>query len=408
MRSHPIIPVLTKRKHVTAVILLILISCFSLEGQGRKELEDRRKRLVREIGLTTNLLNETTKNKEAAYDLFLTLQNQIHKRKQLVKTLREEVNYNAKNIKRTTEVIESLKTDIDDLKLEYGEMARRAYRLKLNNSGLFFLFSADGFNDAFKRWRYLKQYDQSRKKQANLIVETQLMLERKINNLENRIKEKEKLLQSEERQSKLLGQELEEKNQILKTLKSDESRLKKSLKSQEKDREGLDDAIKDIIRSEVAITKETKDYVNPSSESSKDLTTLFQHERGKLPWPVKKGVVTRRFGKQAHPTLKRIEISNNGIDIRADRKADVRSVFAGKVVGKTFVPGYNNMLIVQHGDYYTVYSNLDEVFVNKGDEVQAKTTIGKLSVDQKTNKSELHFEVWREKTRLNPADWVHK
>ena len=364
---------------------------------------------MREIALTSSLLNETTRNRSATYDLYVTLQNQIVKRKQLVLTLRKEIQYTAENIERTQDVIAALESDTEQLEEEYAEMARQAYRFKLSNNHLFFLFSADGFNDAFQRWRYLKQYDEYRKKQAHLIMATQKTLEQKIGNLELRKAEKEKLLSSEVKQHRMLNKELDDKNKILQALRSDEKRLKKDLDTQEKDRRRLDDSIKDIIRSEVATKKKepiTVEIIN--SASGKDATRLFQSQRGKLPWPVSKGVITRRFGKQAHPTLKKIEISNNGIDIRADRMAEVRAVFEGKVVGLTFVPGYNNMLIIQHGDYYSVYSNLDEVFVKKGDKVDDKQALGKLSVNSKSNVSELHFEIWREKTRLNPADWVRR
>ncbi len=407
MRFLPIIPVLTKKWLCLVAAVLLCLTAFA---QQKKELEERRKRLMQEIELTSSLLNETTRNRAATYDLYVTLQNQIVKRKQLVLTLRKEIQYTAENIERTQEVIAALESDTEQLKEEYAEMARRAYRFKLSNNHLFFLFSADDFNDAFQRWRYLKQYDEYRKKQAHLIMETQKTLEQKIENLELRKAEKETLLSSEVQQHRLLNKELEDKNKILQALRSDEKRLKKDLATQEKDRRRLDDSIKDIIRSEVAVKKKkepiTVEIIN--SESGKDATRLFQSQRGKLPWPVSKGVITRRFGKQAHPTLKKIEISNNGIDIRTDRMAEVRAVFEGKVVGLTFVPGYNNMLIIQHGDYYSVYSNLDEVFVDKGDKVDAKQALGKLSVNSKSNVSELHFEVWREKTRLNPADWVRR
>ena len=406
MKFLPIIPVLTRK---WLCLIAAVLCCLTVSAQQKKELEERRKRLMREIALTSSLLNETTRNRSATYDLYVTLQNQIVKRKQLVLTLRKEIQYTAENIERTQDVIAALESDTEQLEEEYAEMARQAYRFKLSNNHLFFLFSADGFNDAFQRWRYLKQYDEYRKKQAHLIMATQKTLEQKIGNLELRKAEKEKLLSSEVKQHRMLNKELDDKNKILQALRSDEKRLKKDLDTQEKDRRRLDDSIKDIIRSEVATKKKepiTVEIIN--SASGKDATRLFQSQRGKLPWPVSKGVITRRFGKQAHPTLKKIEISNNGIDIRADRMAEVRAVFEGKVVGLTFVPGYNNMLIIQHGDYYSVYSNLDEVFVKKGDKVDDKQALGKLSVNSKSNVSELHFEIWREKTRLNPADWVRR
>jgi septal ring factor EnvC (AmiA/AmiB activator) len=132
----------------------------------------------------------------------------------------------------------------------------------------------------------------------------------------------------------------------------------------------------------------------------------FQGNRGKLPWPVKNGIITGHFGRQPHPTIPNIEIVNNGIDIQTDQGAPVRSVFEGTVVGTQYVPGFDYMVILQHGDYYTVYSNLAELSVKKGDKVAIRQNIGKVSTDSKTNTSEVHFEIWKEKTRLNPQEWV--
>jgi murein hydrolase activator len=176
----------------------------------------------------------------------------------------------------------------------------------------------------------------------------------------------------------------------------------------------LNAAIENIIREEmerakreersaIASRKNVKPSATPESAiSSKE----FQNNRGKLPWPVSNGVITGHFGRQPHPTIQSVEIVNNGIDIRTEVGAPVRAVFEGTVVGTQFIPGYDYMVILKHGEYYTVYSNLEEVSVKKGDEVSIRQSIGKVSTDRKSNTSEVHFEIWKEKTRLNPQDWV--
>lgn len=395
-------------------LFLICIVFNTPFAQVRKDLEERRQKLLREIKLTSNLLNKTTKNQAAALDRYIALRKQIQKRELLVSTLREEIQFTNLSLDRAANVVEALASDIERLEIEYGELLRQAYRRKKNNSSLAFVFSAESLNQGFRRWQYLKQYDEYRKKQAQLIVETKTTLTDKKEQLERTKLEKEELITTAEKQAALLSAELGDKTKLLSTLKRDEKRLKRELKRKRTDHERLNKAIEKAIRSDMAARrkKERKNEPlneKPNSNDREALTRLtgdFKNNRGRLPMPVKNGIITKRFGKQAHPTLPRIEITNNGIDIRTDRKAEVYSIFEGKVVSKQFIPGYQNMLIVQHGEYYTVYSNLEEVFVKKGEAVGTMQKLGTVGMDRKSKVSEVHFEVWRDKVRLNPQDWV--
>jgi len=391
------------------LILLMAVSSSLIFGQNRKELEERRKRLIVEISQTTNLLNQTKRNKKVTLNRYFVLQRQIQKRKLLVKTLKAEMTFIDNSMDRTDEVIEALNEDVIRLKTEYAQMVRGAYRHKMSNSKLLFLFSAESLNDAFKRWQYIKQYDRYRKKQAYLIVETQNVLSAKADQLESRREEKEKLLGSAERQQTLLGHELKDKNRILKSLSANENRLVVELGQQQEAHEKLNYAIERIIRTEIASRKKEARSSNSLNKASNKQEVIalsgdFQNNKGGLPWPVTTGFISKQFGKQPHPTLKEIIITNNGIDIQTEKKADVRAVFDGKVAGTQFVPGYQNTIILQHGNYYTVYSNLEEIFVKRGDIVKIKQAIGRVGKD----KAEVHFEVWQEKQRLNPVNWVSK
>ncbi|MEK7254072.1 MAG: peptidoglycan DD-metalloendopeptidase family protein, partial [Bacteroidota bacterium] len=351
----------------------------------------------------------TKQNREATFTTFVTLQKQISKRQQLIETLRAEIQYLAQNVERTTSVIESLTSDIARLKEEYANMARHAYRQKLGRSEWLFVLSARSFNEAFRRWQYLRQYDRYRQKQAHLIVETQQSLLEKLAGAERRKVEKERLLASQQRQTTLLNYEKEAKNALLQDLKGDESRLAKDLETKRVAADKLDAAIERIIREEVerARRPERSNAAAPAATpETESLSNEFKGNRGKLPWPVKNGVITGYFGRQKHPTIPSVEIVNNGIDIRTDQGAAVRVVFEGTVVGTQYIPGFEYMVIVQHGNYYSVYSNLEEISVKKGDPVNTRQNIGKVSTDRKTNTSEVHFEIWKEKTRLNPAEWV--
>lgn len=410
------------RKIIYSLLLLLFVAALGIAQQSRKELEDKRKKLLRDIEQTSNLLKQTKQDKEATLSRYVTLQKQISKRQQLVETLQAEMSYLLNNIERTATVVVALNDDTERLKVEYGEIARHAYRQRLLHSKWLFLLSAKNFNDAFRRWQYLRQYDRYRQRQAKLIMETQQVLVDKIKSLEERKKEKESLLGSEKRHSQMLTIEMDTKNRLLETLKGDESRLAHDLESKQAAATKLNNAIEKVIREEMerirreersAAASSSKAPVGKTAEPTAtpevaSISKEFQNNKGSLPWPVKNGIITGYFGRQPHPTIPNIEIVNNGIDIRTDEGAQVRSIFEGTVVGTQFIPGFDYMVILQHGSYYTVYSNLESVSVKKGDKVAIRQTLGKVSTNGKTNTSEVHFEIWKEKTRLNPQDWVGK
>ena len=390
------------------VLLVLFLIPVLLIGQNRKELEEKRKQLVKEIEQTTSMLHETQKNKAVMMDRFFALQSQIQKRQQLIATLQKELDYSNASIVRGKEVIDALNEDVERLKAEYAAMMRTAYRMKVNNSSLLFLFSADNINDFFQRWQYIRQHNKYRTKQARLIAETQKMLTDKAEDLEKTKAEKEKLLASTRRQKGLLNKELADKNNMLQSLKTDESKLIAELGEQQEAHSKLNEAIEEVIRNEMAKRKKEARSADaltastPTESNSSEAVGDFQSNKGDLPWPVSKGTITRRFGTQPHPTLKTIEIANNGIDIHTNNKAEVFAVFRGIVAGTQFIPGYQNIIILQHGKYYTVYSNLEELYVKRGEQVRSKQAIGRLS----GNKPEVHFEIWREKQRLNPVNWI--
>ncbi len=400
-----------------------------LSAQSRKDLEDRRRYLIHEIDQTNTKLQETRKNKEAMLSVFLTLQGQVKRRQQVINSLHQEIEVTETNIQLTNGVVLSLKDDISRLKQEYAQMVRVALRQKLNQSYLVFLFSAKNLNDAMRRWQYIRQYGRYRKKQAQLIVETLQALKGKTEQLQTRKKEKEALLASLEQQKKGLTTELKDKDRTLKELKTDERKLLTELNTQEKAHNKLNSVIENVIRTEIlakkkkariaeAITPTTSEKerlrerpienngfnrtpVSEPDEPESAVKSAFLGQRGRLPWPVE-GQIVRGYGTFQHPKFKDVKVTNNGIDIRSQGQAKVKAVFEGKVAGSQFIPGYQHILIIQHGQYYTVYSNLQEVFVKRGENISARQEIGRVG----TEKPEIHFEVWREKQRLNPASWL--
>ncbi len=411
-------------------------------AQNKQDLEEKRKRLIREIEVTDNLLHKTTRNKAATLDRYVALQKQIERREKLIETLGEEIAESEAAAGRTAAVVESLTRDIQTMQQDYGRIVRNAYRRKEMNNPLLYVLSADNLNQAFRRWLFLRKYDRYRKTQAEAIMATQQTLSKKIAALETSRREQETLLASLQGQRTALSTEMQDKEKLLETLKKDEGRLREELQQKQAAHEALNQAIERVIQEEIrkkmlesrrtaaakppettpssssattpsppAVTAAADDAAvsESAAEIKEDATSLgFRQSRGRLPWPVEKGFVARGFGRQKHPTLRNIEITNNGVDIRTDENSAVRAVYAGIVAGVQFIPGHDYTIILQHGNYYTVYSNLSETRLNKGDRVTANQTVGRVSTNPITGASELHFELWHQKERMNPSSWIKK
>ncbi len=429
------------RRGLLLVVLLGLLLPVASFGQTKKDLEDKRKRLIRDIQVTDKLLEKTTQTKEATYDRYLALQDQIGSREKLVTTLADEIVEADNGIEGSNSQIEALNADLARMQVEYGHLVRHAFRRKMLTNPLLFLLSAESLNQAFRRWLFLRKYNDYRKKQAAHIESTRLILQRRIADLAETRTKKAGFQASIQAQQEILTHEMQAKDLMVQTLAKDEQRLKAELKEKEAARERLNQSIEKVIAEDVrkSIEEARKAKAKPATPPpvaekpttktpiiaarpetpnaavaapevvAEDLFTRdFQLKRGQLPWPVESGFIARGYGTQKHPTLKNIEITNNGVDIRTEESAIVYAVFAGKVAGVQFIPGHDYTVIIQHGTYYTVYANLSETSVNKGDQVRGHQPMGRVSNNAITGTAELHFELWYQKERLNPAQWIKK
>ena len=442
---------------IFAPCLLLLAFCLlplAVFSQSKKDLEDKRKKIIRDIRSTERMIQKTAQTREATYDRYLALQNQIESRENLIQNINDEITAADQSIARNNQVVESLTQDIGRMQEEYGSTLRAAYRRKVLTNPLLYIFSAESLNQAFLRWLFLRKYDRFRKQQAEAIEFTRNMLAKRSQELEQTRIEKENLLVSLQGQKVTLSTESAEKNQLLQFLEKDEGRLKQDLQKKQTAHEALNQAIEQVIQEAVrkqieearrtpatkppppkptpappkpdtkpppstvktevpppaAPAAQPKSNEQPTaSETDMDNASVgFRQNKGRLPWPVEGGFIARGFGRQKHPTLKNIEITNNGIDIRTDEAAAVRAISDGTVAGVQFVPGHDYTVIIRHGNYYTVYSNLSETSLSKGDAVRAKQPIGRVSSNPITGASELHFELWHQKERLNPVGWIRK
>lgn len=398
------------------LVTALLVLAKAAPGQSQAQLEARRRALTEQIATTSRLLRSSTEDRAAALDQLYGLQRQLVQRDELIDVMRLQIARAEESLGRTGEVIASMEADLEALRAEYGRMARAALRQNLLADRLGYLLSAEDLNDAFLRARYLRRYDENRRRQLELLTRTRASLADKLERMGDIRAEREVLLADEEQQQALREGELARKNDLIAALNGDQERLRRDLTRQRRERARLDDAIADVIGA--ARARESRRAAERAAagedEASRPATADdynaalgqdFSATRGRLPWPAE-GFVAKPFGRQPHPTLRNVEIDNRGVDIRTDPGAAVLSVFEGEVVGLQQVPGYHAMVILQHGDFYTVYSNLTGVRVKTGGRVGSRDILGTAAVDPDTGASEVHFEVWRGKAAEDPVGWL--
>lgn len=353
---------------------------------------------------TQAMLRSTQKEQKNTLVGLQALKQQITKREQLVKTLAREV----AALDRTLQLEEARKSQLEEkiiaLREAYRETLQRAYLLKKTQHPMIYILSAENLNQGFRRWAYLKQLDRYEKSQMENYLSAKDSLELAMLGISGKKKEKSELLDIQEEQRSEIAAELRSIEQAAGQLRSREKELRGTLERKKKESARLNEEIEKLIASEMDRTDDAASL--PNAPAMVALSREFTANRGKLPWPVRKGVITGKFGDQPHPVLKSIKVRNNGIDISSEQGAPVQAVFGGRVVGTREIPGFDIMLIIQHGNYYSVYSRLGEVFVKKGESVETGQSIGRLSFPRSEPLSTLHFEIWEGKKQLNPESWL--
>lgn len=380
------------------IVLYIFISCNLWAQKTKAKLQKDKQQLENDIAYTNKLLSETKKNKKISLNRLIILNNKINQREDLISTINTEIQDIDGKIIGNFKETSRLTNEIKCLKEEYAKMICFAYKNRNAFTRLMFLFASTDVNQVFIRLKYLQQYTHYRRKQAERIMNASLLLNETIAQLKNIKSGKSTLLKSKETEKSLLAQEKEEKNSAVKKLQQKEKNLIKSIKQKEKEAKKLQQFIEAIIAEEI----------KKATETNLILSNSFTSNKGKLPWPTEKWIVTSTFGEHPHPVLTGIKVKNNGIDISTNSGAKVRAVFDGKVTGVISIPGANKAVIVRHGEYLTVYSNLAEVYVKTGDNVKTKQSIGLVFTDDDESKTELHFEVWYGKVLTDPLGWLVK
>ena len=394
-------------------IFLLFASCVAVMAQDKDkgELQKQRDRISNEISLTNKLIKETRESRSKIEGELSLINRKIHLREDLISSLNGEIALYNRRIAANRKEIATLEGELNLLKENYAEMVRFAQRTNRTEDRLMYIFASADFFQSIRRIRYLQQYTRYRQKQAVEIEKAQKELNQLNTSLLAEINEKDKLIANEESVKKELTSDLAEQKSAVSNLQQEEKTLIKKLREQEKQREELNKAIQRIIEAEIRASKKDNAGVFSLTPEAAALSANFEKNKGKLPWPVERGVITAKFGANPHPVLAGIVVPNNGINIATSANATVRAIFDGTVSAVFSIPGAGSNVIINHGGYRSVYSNLGEVKVSKGQKIEVKQVIGTVLTDETTGKTESHLEIWKVDqsgtTKENPALWIY-
>ena len=405
-----------KKNSLKRFIIFSVFLLFSIvnSAQSRQDLEKQRIKLQKEISEINSLLFKSKEKEKNLLSDLSDLNKRIRVRKRLIVTIQRETKQISKEIKENEKEVNQLQNRLDVLKKDYANMVVQSYKSKTKQSKLMFLLSSKDFLQAYKRMQYIKQYNHYREKQGKEIkIETVKLYN--LNDFLKQIKsEKEALLLTSIKEKENIHNEKISHERLVKSVKKKERKYTAQIKKKQRAEKTIDRKIERLIREAIARSNKNNNKKNIKSSGfaltpeTKKLEKDFISNKGKLPSPVKRGVVVRRFGKQPHPTLKGITIESNGVFYATEKNANARVIFNGKVLAIQVLPGKKKAVLVQHGNYISVYKNLDNVKVKIGDWVTTKQEIGKIHTDKTTGKTILAFVLFKEVQRQNPELWVYK
>ena len=416
------------------VLLLTLVSPSygqKTKGKSKKQLQSEITSLQKEISTANQLLKKTTKDKEMTLNEVNILDKKIKQREKLITAYNDQIAVLDEEINAGQSNIKALNSDLSKLQKEYAKMIVFANKNRSHYDRLSFIFASKDFNQAFSRLRYIREFTDARKKKMEQIASTERQISSAVEASQQAREEQTALLKDEKAQQDALKKEKEQLNGQVAKLKKKEGSIQQDIKNKQQQAKKLQKAIDDIIaeeirkaneeaerkrREEAAKNKSQGKTTAPAPKekgmaltpAEKTLSANFVNNKGKLPWPVERGVISSSYGKHTSVVSDKVTVTNNGIDIATTENAQARAVFDGEVSSVTKLTGANTVVILRHGEYFTVYSNLENVTVKRGDKVKTKQNLGTVHTNKTEGKTELHFELLKEQNRQNPANWLSK
>lgn len=426
-------------------VLLFAVSSNLWAQPGSQRLKNEQKALEQQISTTKTLLEKSKKNTRLSLEEVNLIERQVEYREQLLRNIDNQIRSSELKIEQKEGRIQELNAEIERLKKQYAQLLLYAYKKRNKYGDLMFIFSAKSVEEALKRKLYLEKLAEIQQKQMRLIQQNTILLKDEIKELDSEKKKQVELAGQKKIERAEIIKTKKEKEEIYKRFKEQEDELLKELRKQEENKARLKQEIAAAIQKEIAAERariekarreaEAKRKAEEAKKASKTPTVEkeepkkpekefsltpeanligenFASNKGKLPYPVEKGTISQDYGKNPHPTLPGVFTQNNGIDISTAKNANVLAIFKGEVTSVINIPGAGKVVIIKHGDYRTVYSNLQDVYVTKGSVVNTKTAIGSLLPNPSGEISVAHFEVHHVKgnsvSQLNPNLWIAK
>ena len=391
---------------------LAFICSFSIFAQNnnRKQLEKQKQAIQKELKEINELLFKNKKQKASTYSDIETLNYKIQRKEEVIKLTNKQINLLNIELEKNEATQLDLRKKLLELKAAYKEMILKSYKSKSGKNKLMFVLSSESFFQAFKRTQYIKQYAAFRRNQVNKILQISEELSIIQENLVERKSLKETLLKNNRLTQKSLEGEIQEANEIAFKLRSEEKKYKRNILLKEKESLLIDKQIEKLIREAIAESNKSKAKSNNFNLTPEAiaLAKSFELNKGKLPWPVSRGVVIQRFGTQPHPVVKTAKIKSNGIVIATEKSSKVKTVFKGQVLSVLKFRGSNPTILIQHGNYISAYKNLSKVFVSKGDTVESGQIIGEVFTSKSNGQSTIQFSIFKKTTPLDPLFWIMK
>ena len=388
-------------------ILYIYIGTGVLFAQTKAQLERQRQQLREEINRINNDLKKNRSREKDLLTEYELTEKKLQLRRKLIRNIKNEISYLNRHIARKKDTVDMLNEELEQLKKNYADAVRKLYRFQSKEKVLYFVLSSESFQQAWRRIRYLKEYSDFVKKKAKAIEKKEKELQQVIAKLNEEKAKKEQMLTVLSDEQRQLEAEKRRQESLLADLKRQRRKYMAEIKRKQREARRIDREIEKIIAAEIRRRnkgKNAKGFI--LTPEGKQLAAEFSANKGKLPWPVKRGYVSRHFGKQPHPVFPNLSVINNGIYINVPDNEPVRSVFKGEVMMIQAVPGGNATVYIRHGNYLSIYGNLKEVFVKKGQKVSTKQIIGTAAKDPATGVSVLKFRIYQNRQKLNPELWL--
>lgn len=401
---------------VFLLVFSLVLVCPSLRAQTeeQKALEARRENLQKEIAEINRLLFAEKKERGSVLDQMEALDRKIKVRQQLIDVTNEQSNLLSKRINTNISEISELRDKLKTLKEDYGTMIQKSYQNRSKQSRLMFLLSSENFLQAFKRFQYMKQYADYRREQGKQIMVKTDTLTQLNKELATQRKEKDKLISENQKAKAQMMGEMKDQKALLGSIRKNESKYAAAIKQKKTEAKKVEQQIDKLIRD--AIASANKSTGKKGLSASKFVLTpeatlvanSFSASKGKLIWPVEKGIKSQGFGVYSDAVYPGIKHESNGVIITTDEGAKARAIFKGEVIAIMAVPGGNKGVSIKHGNYISTYYNLSDLFVKKGDKVAAKTELGTIYTNRFNGQTRLKFYLYQDTSKLNPEDWVYQ